>query len=122
MSWWSRIANVIRADRLSREIDEELQSHIEEAIKEGRDPEETRRAFGSVLRRREESRDIRLITWLDSLRADSVFGWRQLSKRKVTSAGPRRPDCGAAGRVIDLAALAVLVDASANITTSHHRP
>ena len=35
---------------------------------------------------REESRDIRLVTWLDSLRADAVFGWRQLMKKKVTSA------------------------------------
>ena len=86
MAWWSRIANVFRGERVSREIDEELSSHIEEAIAEGRDPGEARRAFGSALRRREESRDIRLIAWLDSLRADAVFGWRQLMKRKVTSA------------------------------------
>src|SRR5580698_9778111 len=86
MSLWSRIANVFRADRLNREIDEELQSHIEEAIEQGRDPEEARKAFGSALRRREESRDLRLIVWLDSLRADAVFGWRRLKKTKVTSA------------------------------------
>ena len=86
MSLWSRIANVFRGDRLSREIDEELQSHIEEAIEQGRDPAEARRAFGSALRQREESRDIRLVAWLDSLRADAVFGWRQLMKKKVTSA------------------------------------
>src|SRR5712692_10171849 len=86
MSWRSRLANVFRGDRLSLEIDEELRSHIEEAIEHGRDPAEARRAFGSVLRRREESRDIRLIPWLDSLRADAVFGWRQLVKRKITSA------------------------------------
>ena len=86
MSLWSRIANVLRSDRLSREIDEELESHIEEAIEQGRDPAEARRAFGSALRQREESRDIRLIAWLDSLRADAVFGWRQLMKSKVTSA------------------------------------
>jgi predicted permease len=86
MSLWSRIANVLRPDRLSREIDEELQSHIEEAIAQGRDPAEARRAFGSALRLREESRDVRLIAWLDSLRADAVFGWRQIMKNKVTSA------------------------------------
>ena len=38
MSLWSRIVNVLRGDRLSREIDEELQSHIAEAIEQGRDP------------------------------------------------------------------------------------
>src|SRR5580704_11276458 len=86
MSLWSRIGNVLRGDRLRREIDEELQSHIVEAIDHGRDPAEARAAFGSALRRREESRDIRLLPWLDSLRADAVFGWRQLAKKKVTSA------------------------------------
>ena len=86
MSFWSRIANVLRGEHLSREIDEELQSHIEEAIAQGRDPAEVRRSFGSALRLREESRDVRLVTWLDSLRADAIFGWRQLMKNKVTSA------------------------------------
>jgi len=77
---------VFRGDRLSREIDEELQSHIEEAIAQGRDPAEARRALGAALRLREESRDFRLIPWLDSLRADAIFGWRQLKKNKVASA------------------------------------
>jgi predicted permease len=86
MSLWSRIANVFRGDRLNREIDEELEAHIAEAIEHGRDPAEARRAFGSTLRHREESRDIRLIAWLDALRADAIFGWRQIKKNKVTSA------------------------------------
>jgi len=86
MSLWSRIANVLRSDRLSREIDEEMQAHIEEAVEQGRDPAEVRRAFGPALRLREESRDARLIVWLDSLRADAIFGWRQLMKNKVASA------------------------------------
>src|ERR1700730_2744724 len=85
MSLWSRFANVFRGDGLSREIEEELQSHIQEAIEHGRDPAEARKAFGSALRRRDESRDVRAIAWLDALRADAVFGWRQLMKRKVTS-------------------------------------
>ena len=84
MSFWSRISNVLRGDRLSR--DEEFQSHMQEAIEQGRDPAEARRAFGSVQRQRDESRDIRVLPWLDSLRADAVFGWRQLKKNKVTSA------------------------------------
>jgi putative ABC transport system permease protein len=86
MSFWSRITNVVRTDGLSREIEEELQSHIAEAIAHGRDPAEARRAFGPALLRREESRDIRVMAWLDSLRADAIFGWRQLCKRKATSA------------------------------------
>src|SRR6266700_377358 len=82
----SRIANIFRSDRLTREIDEELQSHLAEAIEQGRDLSEARQAFGSPLHLREASRDFRLIPWLDSLRADAVFGWRQLMKQKATSA------------------------------------
>jgi predicted permease len=86
MPLWSRIANVFRRDRLNRDIEEELESHLAEAIAEGRDPAEARRAFGTPLHHRERSRDIRLIPWLESLYADSVFGWRQIVKRKTTSA------------------------------------
>ncbi len=86
MSLWSRIANVFRGERLAREIDEELQSHIDEAMENGRDPAEVRRAFGPLLATRDESRDIRVVPWLDSLRADVAFGRRQLMKSKVTSA------------------------------------
>ncbi len=85
MSLLSRMKNVFCGDRLSREIDDEMEAHIADAIEQGRDPVEARRAFGSVLRQREQSRDLRLLAWLDSLRADAVFGWRQLVKRKVTS-------------------------------------
>jgi len=86
MSFWSRITNVARGDRLNRELDQELHGHIAEGIAEGRDPAEARRALGAALQYREASRDLRLLPWLDSLRADVVFGWRQLAKRKVTSA------------------------------------
>jgi hypothetical protein len=45
---WSRLTNVLRGDRLIDEIDEELESHIEDALAHGRDPEEARKAFGST--------------------------------------------------------------------------
>src|SRR5580658_5365188 len=85
MSLWTRIANVFRGERLNREIDEELEAHIAEAIAKGREPGEVRRLFGSTLRLREGSRDVKVVAWLESLRADAVFGWRQLNKTKVTS-------------------------------------
>lgn len=85
MSLWSRIANVFRDARLNRELDEEFESHIAEAVENGRDPEEARRAFGSLLRHRERSRDWKLVTLLDSLRHDALFGWRQLWKNKAVS-------------------------------------
>jgi len=86
MSLWSRISNAVRGERLNRKIEEELQSHIEEAIASGRDPREARRAFGSALRAREASHSIRAAQWLESLLADVRFGWRQLCRNKVASA------------------------------------
>ena len=107
MSLWSRVRNVVRPRGLDREIDEELQSHLEEALKQGRETAEARRAFGSQLRFREESHDLRALPWLDSLRADIVFGWRQLKKRKITTAaavlslGLAMGACISAFRLID---------------------
>jgi hypothetical protein len=85
MPLWRRIANIFRGEALNREIDEELEAHVAEAIAAGRDPVEARRAFGSALRHRDESRDFRVIRWMDALRADAVFGWRQIGKSKITS-------------------------------------
>ena len=82
MSWMRRLANLFRQRRLNDEIDEELASHIEEAMARGRSAEEARRAFGGALRHREQSRDIKLLPWLDALAADVVFGWRQLNKHR----------------------------------------
>jgi putative ABC transport system permease protein len=120
MSWWSRMANVLRGDRLNREIDEELEAHIEEAIANGRDPVEARRAFGSTLRLREGSRDVRLVAWLESLRSDTIFGWRQLNKTKITSAAAILSlalgigACTAAFRLIDALLLRPLPVANAD--------
>ena len=86
MSFWSRLTYAFRGDHLNREIDEEFAAHMEEAIAAGDDPIEVRRSFGSLLRLREQSRETRIAGWLDNLRADLVFGWRQLVKRKITTA------------------------------------
>ncbi|MEO8130341.1 MAG: ABC transporter permease, partial [Bryobacteraceae bacterium] len=109
-----RILNVFRPESLLHEIEEEMQSHIGEAIEQGRDPVEARRAFGSTLHRVEQSHDVRLIPWLDSLRADAIFGWRQILKKKVTSAAAILSlalaigACTAAFRLIDALLLRAL--------------
>ena len=82
MSVWSRAINIFRGERVSREIEEELATHVTEGIAEGRDPAEVRKALGPALQIREESRDLRIIPWLDSLRSDFVFGCRQLAKEE----------------------------------------
>jgi predicted permease len=107
MPLWSRFRNAVFPRRLEREIDEELQSHFEEATEQGRDPGEVRRAFGSTLRIGEQIRDARALPWLESLYADIVFGWRQLNKHKVASAaailslGLATGACTSAFRLID---------------------
>ncbi|HET9086459.1 MAG TPA: ADOP family duplicated permease [Acidobacteriaceae bacterium] len=85
MSFWSRISNAVCGERLNREIEEELQLHIEEAIASGRDPGEAHRAFGSSLHAREASHSIRAFGWLESLLSDVSFGWRQLRRHRITS-------------------------------------
>ncbi|HTZ56582.1 MAG TPA: ABC transporter permease [Acidobacteriaceae bacterium] len=86
MSLLSRVANVFRGERLNRDIEEEYASHLEEAILAGRDPAEARKALGDTLRRRDESHDIRVVAWADAVRADFLFGWRQVKRNRVTSA------------------------------------
>ncbi len=119
MSWWVRAVNVFRTDRVRRELEEELDAHMEEAIAGGRDPEEVRRAFGSLLHHREESRDIRIVAWIDSLRADVTFGWRRLAAQKTTSAAAILSlalaigACTSAFRLIDALLLRPLPIASA---------
>jgi predicted permease len=86
MSLWTRIGNVFRGDSLNRELNEEFEAHIAEAVASGRDENEARRAFGSYLRQREASRVSSVAGWLDGLWADAIFGWRQLRRNRITSA------------------------------------
>ena len=88
MSLWTRVRAVFRGEQLSREIAEEMESHIDEAVEQGRDLEEARLALGCSYqqrRQKETSYEIRTVGWLELLRADIVFGWRQLKRNKVTS-------------------------------------
>jgi putative ABC transport system permease protein len=93
MSWWSRIANVFRDGRLDRDLDDELQFHVEERIRErtaeGLTPDEAaaevRRRFGAPLRWREQSRDVKLLPWLDSLVRDLRIGTRMLRKNAIVT-------------------------------------
>ena len=86
MSLWSRIGNVFRGDKVNREIAEELESHVEEAIHAGRDPREARRALGSVMRQREESHAVRVAGWLESFLQDTVYGVRSMLRSKALTA------------------------------------
>jgi putative ABC transport system permease protein len=95
MSWISRLTNVFRSDRLDRDLDAELEFHIEartdELIAKGVAPGDAARAarrhFGNRLLLRESSREVKLISWLESVFQDVRFGSRMLLKnRGVTAA------------------------------------
>jgi putative ABC transport system permease protein len=86
MPWTSRLHNLFRQSKVNADLDEELRSHIEEAIQQGRSPEDARRAFGSPLRHREQSRDFKLLPALDALASDILFGWRQIAKHRIANA------------------------------------
>ena len=118
MSLWSRLTNVFTAGRLERELDDELQFHLDERIRELMAAGMTREAaasavarrFGNPLRLREQSRDVKLLPWLDSMVRDVRLGVRALRKnggghrrrRAVAGAGPRRLRRGVlAGRRAD---------------------
>ena len=94
MSLLSRLANVFRPGRVERALDDELAFHIESRIDDlvaggmSRADAETaaRRQFGSPLRVRESSRDVKLLPWLDALARDVRHGVRALRRSPVFAA------------------------------------
>jgi putative ABC transport system permease protein len=88
MSWLSRVVNVFRTSRMDRELEEELRFHVEERTAElMRDglPRASAEAMalrqlGRPLRLREESRDIKLLPWLETLPQDVRFALRGLRR------------------------------------------
>jgi putative ABC transport system permease protein len=93
MSWWSRLANVWRPGRVDGDLDVELRFHLEARIEElvaaglARDEavRQATRRFGQPLRWREQSRDVKLLPWLDSLVRDVRFGTRALRRNAVVT-------------------------------------
>ena len=94
MSWLSRLVHAFRSSDLDRALDEEMAFHIESRIADlvaggmTRNAAEAtaRRQFGNRLRLREESRDIKLLPWLDSLARDVRLGARMLRKNGLVTA------------------------------------
>ena len=80
--------NLFRRKQLDRELDDELQAHLElvsaEKVREGASPEEAyrdaRRDAGGVEQVKESVRDVRAGVWLDSLVRDFRYGVRTLAK------------------------------------------
>src|SRR5271170_1202209 len=89
----ARLRNLSHKEHLDRDLDAELAAHLElhiaDNLRSGMTSEEARHEallkLGGLEQTKESVRDVSLIPWLDSLRRDAVFGWRQLVKNKITS-------------------------------------
>lgn len=94
MAWHHRFRNVFRRNALDRQIDEELAFHIAERVDElvaaGMSEPEARswaqRQFGSRLRQKEETRDVDMLDWLESVIQDLRYGIRTLAANPVFTA------------------------------------
>src|ERR1700724_264625 len=90
--WWYtaplRLKSILRGRWVERELDEELQFHlehkIEEGIANGLSPKEARyaamRAMDGLEQRKEEMRDMRRIHWLTDFFDDARFAVRSLRR------------------------------------------
>src|SRR5712691_5710793 len=90
--WWFtaplRLRSILRGRRVERELNEELQFHlehkIEEGIANGLSPKEARyaamRAMDGLEQRKEEMRDMRRIHWLTDFLDDAHYAIRSMHR------------------------------------------
>jgi len=89
-----RIRSLLRRDQVERELDDELQYHldclVEENVARGMSPRDARHAalreMGAIEPRKEECRDARGLDLIDSLRQDVNYAFRALRKSPAFSA------------------------------------
>ncbi len=88
MSLFSRFANAFRSDRLDRELQEELESHLqmraEDNVRAGMSGqaanEDARRRFGNQTLLLEHTRQVRMVHWLETFLQDVRYGFRSLRR------------------------------------------
>ena len=88
MSWFSRVRRMLQRDRLEKDLDEELRSHLDmraaDNMAAGMTPEEAgrdaRRRFGNVTALKEDTRAMDIIGWLDTAARDVQYAVRLLRK------------------------------------------
>src|SRR5690242_10523646 len=88
MSWVARLRGMLKRDRLDRELDEELRSHIEmraaDNLAAGMPPEEARydarRRFGNASLLKEDTRRVDIFGWLDEAARDFRQALRMLER------------------------------------------
>jgi putative ABC transport system permease protein len=88
MGWWRRLTNAIRPDDVDDEIRREMEFHLEERADDlvagglsRRDARrEARRRFGNLPLQAERTRDVNLLSWLETSIADLRYALRGLRR------------------------------------------
>jgi len=91
MAWYHRAWNVVRPERLSRDLDREIEFHLaertDELIAEGMAPEaaarEAARRFGNRMLQKDRTRDVDVVVWLESFVSDVRYALRGLRRSPV---------------------------------------
>jgi predicted permease len=86
MSWMNRFASLFRRHRLERDLDDELQLHLEMRVEEliagGMQPDEAlaeaRRRFGNTTLVKESTREMNIVVCLESVRQDIRYALRAI--------------------------------------------
>lgn len=85
MAWYRRLQNVFRTEEVSDELNREFEFHLAETadrfVAEGMSQEEARRQarlrLGNYSVQKERTRDMDVAGWLDAIRADLIYAFRQ---------------------------------------------
>ncbi len=91
MSWFSKLKNALNPNRLDEELADEMSDHLERRAdalaQRGFTPEDARRSakrrFGNVTLLREQSREFRLWSTLETVIQDTRHAWRGMRKSPV---------------------------------------
>jgi putative ABC transport system permease protein len=83
-----RLRSLFRRNRMEQELDEELQIHLDQTIRQGlamgKTPDDARhaalRAMGGMEQRKVECRDTRRVRWIEDLAQDAKYAVRALTK------------------------------------------
>ncbi len=88
MSWIARLRGMLRRERLDRDLDEELRSHIEmraaDNLAAGMSPQaaryEAQKRFGNTALLKEDTRNADIVGWLDVAARDFRYALRMLQR------------------------------------------
>ena len=88
MSWWNRLGNLLRREDLGRELDEELQFHIDSRIRDNLDSgmtaeaarRDARRRFGNWTLAKERTHEMNIVVTIQTVGQDLRHALRSLRK------------------------------------------